>query len=358
MTFVYFALLFWLFLICFGILILVFFKKKKPKRLYYPTKSKWYTRPKRRKFAVKRPKRIMKTSLKKLFKTSPYFIVAIGLFIIFFIFLISSSYLAIKNIQVIRENLNTDSASIEKELHQYIGKNTVFFPKSRIKKTIQEKFPEFASVKINKTLPSTISISLKSHANVANLKAYYILPVADIVEDEEEEKKSISPFKDKAVTSKVFSLKPTKASAKKDEPKPVEQKSLLNSIGQAIFDREENLELITVIVKNLDQPVADRQQIVAKGHMDYMFNTIKYFKNIMDITIVEVEYISNGWEIHLKTKKNLILWVSMERDYKKQIEQFNSIYKAAELDKENLSYIDLRIRNKIIYCSKGSRCDK
>jgi len=35
-----------------------------------------------------------------------------------------------------------------------------------------------------------------------------------------------------------------------------------------------------------------------------------------------------------------------------------TIYEPAELNKEELSYIDIRVREKVIYCLRSSRCVK
>ena len=353
----------------------MFFRKKKPKRLYYPAKSKWYTRPRRRRLSVKRPNRLLKNSfggINKIIKKLPYLIaVAIGFFLLI-ISLIFSSYFSIKNIQVVRENLNIDSAAIENKLNQYIGKNIVFFPRSKIYTTIQKDFPEFASVKVNKSLPSTIKIQLKSHTIVANLKAYHLPAkktdskestestefnnaVKDLLNPKSTEGLSqpINPIGSEKTISGIFDLDATK---KKDEPKPIEQKSLLNSVGQAIFDREESLEFITITIRGLTAPIKDREQMIERTHMSYVLNAIKYFKDVMKSEIVGAEYLKVAREIHLKTKKNLVIWISIERDFKTQIDKLQTIYEAAELNKENLSYIDLRVRNKLIYCQANARC--
>jgi len=48
----------------------------------------------------------------------------------------------------------------------------------------------------------------------------------------------------------------------------------------------------------------------------------------------------------------------VDRDYKNQIDKMKTIYEPAELNKEDLAYIDLRIKDKVIYCVRGTRCDK
>ena len=267
-----------------------------------------------------------------------------------------------------RESFNIDSAAIENELNPFIGKNIIFTPKSRIHKTIQRKFPEFAVIKVHKVLPSTLKIDLESHPIAANLRAYYVLPEAEEELDEEDftelnkaieeltgsdvpEPKAIGLFEDEEVIEAIFDIE-----GGEDKPEPTEQKCLLNRIGQAIFDQEENLELMTVVMRKLTQPIEDREQVIPKEHMNYMLDAIQYFTNVMAIEVVGAEYLPIAREIHLKTVDNLVLWFSIERNYRDQIDKFHAIYEPAELYGEDLSYIDLRVREKVIYCPRNSRC--
>jgi len=146
--------------------------------------------------------------------------------------------------------------------------------------------------------------------------------------------------------------------AEGEMPLATEQKALLNRIGQAIFDREENLELMTFIVRGLTQPIEDREFVIPRKTMDYIMEAIQYFGNSMSLEVLSLEYFTVAQEIHLRAKNNLMIWMSLDRDYKSQIDKLKTIYEPAELSKEDLSYIDLRIKNKVIYCPRGSRCDK
>jgi cell division septal protein FtsQ len=347
-------------------------RKKKPRRLYYPAKSTWYKRPRRRP-KVKRARKLFKGGfkgfLKQLARRSLYALIAVIAVAILVLILTLSSYFAVTDIEVVRENFNIDSAAIENKLNPFIGRNFLFFPKKEVQKVIHEYFPEFAEIEVHKVFPSTIQIDLKSHPIVANLRAYYILPKAEELPQQSftalsravEELSgdigaiSLEPAEvhDEEMLEEIFSLEEGDVG-----PLVNEQKSLINRIGQAIFDQEENLELMTITIRGLTQPVEDREHVILTEHMGYMLEAIKYWVNVMGIEIVGVEYLAIPREIHLKTTENLILWLTTERDFKKQIDKLSTIYEAAELSSEDLSYIDLRIRDKVIYCPRNSRCDK
>lgn len=351
------------------------FWKRKPKRLYVPVKSSWYTRP-RRKGAVKTrnatvlEKRGMLGFVKEVVSKSAFWVVSVLGVVCLFMVLFFSSYFSIKSIEVDRENFNIDSAKIENSLGVFVGKNLIFFPKSRIQNLVLKGFPEFSGVEIKKLFPSKIKIKLTSFPVVANLRAYYVLPPAEepAPEDFTELNKAIeelstvdptilsaqsNPLEDKNASKGIFSL-----DGKGEGPVASEQKGLLNEIGQALFDQEENLELMSIVVRGLTQPVEDREFAIPTKTMEYIMGAVRYFTNAVGLEVLSVEYFTFANEIHLKAKNGLVVWLSVDRDFKVQLDKLKTIYEPAELNKVDLAYIDLRVKEKVIYCLRGTRCDK
>jgi hypothetical protein len=356
----------------------MFFWKRKPKRLYVPVKSHWYTRPKR--LSAIRPRNVIVLKkrgligfLKDFAKKSFFLVIGLAGVGILLCVLFLSSYFTIKSIEVDRENFNIDSAKVENKLNSFIGKNLVFFPKNRVTQVINREFPEFSDVQVQKLFPSKLKIKLVSYPMVANLRAYYILPPSEepLPENFTELNKAIeelsptdpsllsatqpNPMVDKKATEGAFSLEPK---VDGEDAGATEQKALLNRAGQAIFDQEENLELMTFVVRGLTQPIGDREFVIPRKTMDYIMDALQYFSNSMSLEVTSLEYFTVAQEIHFKTKNNLVVWISVDRDYKNQIDKLKTIYEPAELSKEDLAYVDLRIKDKVIYCVRGTRCDK
>jgi len=331
------------------------FFRKKPNRLYIPTTSRWYTRPRRRR-GLANERRVPRVDLRKilseLLQNRMRALVIALLGAVFLLILASSSYFAIRNIDVIRGDFNIDSAAIENALKGTLGKNILFFPKSLIAKTIQDQFPEFQSVNVQKKMPGTIIISLTSYPIVANLKAYYVLPPA---QEKPAETTPPTLLEQQAALEAAFALTP-KPIKKPEGPPPVEQKSLLNQVGQAIFDQEENLELITIVVKGLTQPIEDRQQIIPPAAMQYLRDTLQYLGSSLNLKVLGVEVLPIARELHIKIERNVTLWLTLEKDFKEQLDKLKTIYEPAELNKEDLSYIDLRVKEKVIYCPRRAPC--
>lgn len=334
------------------------FRKKRPKRLYYPTKSSWYRKPRRRP-KVRSSRKIfshnIRTHFTRLLKDAFLYVVIGAVFLVLVIFLLFSSRFAINKIEVARDDLHIDSAMVTELLADAKGQSIFTFSTRKAAALIQEKYPEFSKVEVRKLLPNRIKIDLETYDIVANIKAYYVLPKVEAPPASEEDQQALQISE---ALKSAFDLEAGTETEDKEEITPIEQKALLNRIGQAIFDREEDLELMTITVDGLTQPIEDREVVIPKEAMDYILNSIKYFVNLMQMDIVSVRYLPTAREVHLTTDNNLVLWLSTMKDYKEQLDKLHTIYKVAELDKENLAYIDLRVKEKIIYCPRGSACDR
>ena len=346
----------------------MFGRKKKTNRLYYPTKSRWMTR-KRRKTTVKisRKKKTINFNkqIKEFFKNSFYLLVlgVIGLIVaLFFVF---SSYFAIKEIEVARDNFKIDTSSIENKLNKYIGENIIFFSKLKIIKSIKEEFPEFVYVKVSKSLPNKLKIHLENYEIVANLRAYHLPPKKeeppqDFTELEKAVRgdSSVHPLEDEEVVRRVFDLDLVEAQKREEEEnnQEIEQKCGINELGQAIFDQEENLELITIIIRELEGPIEDRGRVFTEDEMAYTMDAMQYFNNLFTMQVKGIKYFSIERELHFTLDTGMIIWLTTTKEYKQQIDKLNIIYEEAELNAEELMYIDLRVKEKVIYCPKKSRC--
>ena len=324
------------------------FGRKKPKRLYVPTASKWYTRPRRRKTVGVSRRSFLRDYLKSAVKNITIVLLVGGGVVVIGAAFFFSSYFSITNIDVARENLNIDSAAIENQIQKYKGENLIFTSMHGIEKEIMNYFPEFEEVNVKKTFPDTLTITLKSYPVMANLKAYYHLP------QPEPDEETVPHLKDiEAALDEAFSITPQK----EEEPEWIEQKGLLNAVGQALFNQEEDLELITIVINGLNQPIEDREQVVKKEYMVYMMEAIDYIHNLFDLKVREIEYLDEAREMHVKMDNKLVVWITFEKDFKEQIDKWKTIYEPVELNRENIAYIDLRVREKVIYCPRGNQCD-
>lgn len=321
------------------------FRKKKPKRLYLPAKSKWYTRPrprKRKKTYVPGKKRVnLKRKVSSFKKQWLYWIIGsltlLGLLVILFF----STYLQIADIDVKRHDVHVDSAAIQEVLKPYIGDNLLFFDRSEASERVQAEFVEYAQVHLKKVFPNTLQVELESHAPVFNLRFYYALPQV------EEEPSTLD--------SEEFV---EEVPAVLEETEVVEQKGLLNAAGQVVFNQEENLELLPIIIRDRTRPLEDREVVMYHERLNALQAAIERFEELFPDRIESVQYFPEGREVHLRVENGLMLWITFQKDPVEQIEKLYSIYQSTGLDQENLAYIDLRVVEKVIYCPRGTACDR
>ena len=163
---------------------LMFFRKKAPQRLYYPTKAKWYSRPRRKPAVSARPGASSLAQLRKRAQTflkRPFYIAlaAAGVVGCLLLFLFSA-YFSVAEIHIVREDPTVDSERVAERLNPYLGRNLIFFPQRKMQAALNEAFPEFSSIRLSRKLPRTLEVRLESHPLVANLKAYYTLPLPEL----------------------------------------------------------------------------------------------------------------------------------------------------------------------------------
>jgi len=324
------------------------FRRKKPKRLYYPTKSTWYKKPRRKRTVIaRRPSKSMRFLKTMKFQHTIWIFIASLFIIAGVLFYMAASHFRVTAIEIHRESFDIDSGAIEHHLQEFKKKNILFLSSHRIEKNIRENFPEFEFVTIKKKLPETLEIHLNSYEIVANVKAYYVLPEPEFTLEGTEYMNEVEEALEAAFT----------LDKEEEEPEEVEQKGLLNAVGQVLFDKEEDLDRFTITVKELDQPLEDRQQVILPSKLNYILEALALFNNLFEIEVESIYYFPVSREMHLKTRNGFSIWLAMEKKYEDQLEKFAAIYKPAELEKESIRYIDLRVKEKVIYCPQRAHCD-
>lgn len=326
----------------------MFFKKKKStNRLYIPTKAKWYRRP-RRSTSPENTRKLLTLSTKKrfsrFFKEVILYVLALGFLAGVVIFFLFSGKFSINKIEIARNDLYINNAAISKLMEPYRGHSIFTFSKAKAQKMIQDKYPEFSKVEIRKLLPDRIKVELQTYDIIANVEAYYVLPILSSSDE-------VSEDTDVSKTSDVVR-------SSSQDLTPVKQQALLNSIGQAIFDRDTKPELMTLVVKGLSQPVEDRQVIVPKTDLTYINESVNYLRHTAKMEVKKIVYLPIAHEIRLTNADDLTLWLVITKSYKSQLDRFNVAYQAPEVDIKDVAYMDLRVDEKVIFCPRGEKCDK
>ena len=233
------------------------------------------------------------------------------LYIILFIIISLVLYISywptfkIKYIEIIKHDNITNMNIAYKATDKYRWTNIFSIEKKDILKRLKDYQQNIKNINTSIKLPNTLKININSYKTIFNTtinwKTYLIT-----------ENWTLIP----STYSK--DLKELKIIYNFDKNKFLDYKKVLNS---------DFLKKITFIVNQTKE-------------------------NIIDINIKELKYYIIERELHIKTDKNTILIYNLSSQIKEQIKKISIFNKEKiNINKSNIIYIDLRIKNKVFYCT-------
>lgn len=233
------------------------------------------------------------------------------LYIILFIIISLVLYISywptfkIKYIEIIKQDNITNMNIAYKATDKYRWTNIFSIEKKDILKRLKDYQQNIKNINTSIKLPNTLKININSYKTIFNTtinwKTYLIT-----------ENWTLIP----STYSK--DLKELKIIYNFDKNKFLDYKKVLNS---------DFLKKITFIVNQTKE-------------------------NIIDINIKELKYYIIERELHIKTDKNTILIYNLSSQIKEQIKKLSIFNKEKiNINKSNIIYIDLRIKNKVFYCT-------
>ena len=233
------------------------------------------------------------------------------LYIILFIIISLVLYISywptfkIKYIEIIKQDNITNMNIAYKATDKYRWSNIFSIEKKDILKRLKDYQQNIKNINTSIKLPNTLKININSYKTIFNTtinwKTYLIT-----------ENWTLIP----STYSK--DLKELKIIYNFDKNKFLDYKKVLNS---------DFLKKITFIVNQTKE-------------------------NIIDINIKELKYYIIERELHIKTDKNTILIYNLSSQIKEQIKKISIFNKEKiNINKSNIIYIDLRIKNKVFYCT-------
>lgn len=234
-----------------------------------------------------------------------------------------SNFFSITSVVVERTDISTNIVPLQQALQSQLGKNIFLISEEEIEYMLQKQFPEMKEIKIIKLLPRTLKVKVLEYSFIARIR----------VIDTKEEK-------------------------------------LLNEIGMIrdIKTNDNNLPLIEYRNKYdiqedkmllLLSPVLafqDRNIIMSEAELKTILNAKALFEKQFGMKISLIQYFPLEREIHLKTERNFFLWLDLTDNIDEQLMKLQSALQDFNIYKVDLSYIDLRVKNKIIYCTNQSPC--
>lgn len=234
-----------------------------------------------------------------------YYLLILLLLITTFFYIIFWPVFKIKNIEIIKQDNITNMIIAYKAVENYRSSSIFWAEKIEILKRLQNYQQNIREIKINIILPNTIKIIIDSYKGVFNT----------------------------TVNEKAFIL--------------TENWTLIPSQYS-----EELMELI--IINKFDKnKFLDYKKFLDTEYIKKIYKIIWDLKeNILSIKIKKITYYVIEREIHIETEKNTTIIFDLNWNSQEQIEKiaiFNKEHK--NIERNSIIYIDLRIANKVFYCT-------
>lgn len=281
----------------------LFLKEKHNEKLFLKDKREKSLIKKRRSFSIK-SKHIEKL---KIFwnKVSSYYILIFVVLFITSLYVIFWPVFKIKKIEITKQDDITNMDIAYNALDDYRWESIFNADDDDILKSLQNYQQNIHDIKTNITLPNTLKILIDSYKwlfnTTINWKTYIITENWVLVPSNYSKELKTIIVKNKFENNKFLDYKKE-------------------------FDNE-YIEKISGVIKSLEE-------------------------NLINVKINKINYYPLERELHIETDKKTTLIFDINWDYKEQIQKiaiFNKDY--LDISKNAIVYIDLRIKNKVFYCT-------
>lgn len=288
-----------------------FFKKYKKNKRIKPNKSRLILSKMEQTTFIKKRKNITFKNfnfnkIKILWNNNMHYYFAIILiFISILLYIFLWPIFKIKYIEIIKQDNITNMTIAYKATDKYRGTSIFNINNKEILKRLRDYQYNIKNIKTEIDLPNTLKIKISSYKwlfnTTINEKSFIITENGTLVPSIYSEK-----------------LKELKIIKKFDKNKFIDYKKILN---------DNFIKNISLIINNIKE-------------------------NIIDINIKEIKYYVTERELHIKTENGTLLIFNLNSDIKEQIKKLSIFNKEhINIEKSKIIYLDLRIKNKVFYCT-------
>jgi len=239
------------------------------------------------------------------FNKANYLLVIFVIIIASFFYAIIWTTFKVKFIEIVKQDNITNMTIAYKALDKYRTKSIVHIDKKDILKSLKDYQHNIKNISLKISLPNTLKIRIESYQalfnTIINNKTYLITQNWVLVPHVNSEKlKNINIIK--SFDKNTF-------------------------LDYKIFFNTEFINNISFIIKKVEE-------------------------NIIDLNIESIDYYATERELHIKTNNKTIIIFNLNSNIKEQIEKITIFNKEQQnINKSNIVYLDLRIKNKIFYCT-------
>jgi cell division septal protein FtsQ len=238
-----------------------------------------------------------------------------------------SNFFSVSSIIVERTDPKTDIETsiipMQQKLDVLTGKNIFLINEDEIEYTIRKDFPEMKEINIMKLYPRTLKVRVIEYDLVARIKS--------------------STGKDEMLLNERGMIRNMKT--KMLNLPLIEYKSQ--------YDIKED-KMVAMLSPYL--ALQDRNAIMNGEEVRTILDAKNTFEQNFSLKVTLIQYYPLEREIHLINEKGFTLWLDLTENIDEQLNKLKTAFQDFNIYKIELSYIDLRINNKIIYCTKNSIC--
>ncbi len=257
-------------------------------------------------------KKLLKTRrdqkrFKKIIRPTALIVIGAILYSIGHLLFISDIFI-IKKIQFDPNAITVeDENPILNYLKNFEGENILLLDEFTEESYLYIAYPEYKTINIKKSLPSTLVLELEIYENSANVisnkDGYY-------------------------------------------------RKFIINENGTAVETDTEDPSLPYIYLET-DEIILEDQTIIAPEVLEFIIEANTDFENKFGMQILDTTYYKTAREVHLRTEQYFYVWLDTQLTVDEQLTKLKQALPSLNIYEEDLQYIDLRISgqsgDKVIY---------
>lgn len=234
-----------------------------------------------------------------------------------------SRFFDVDAVLVERTDLMTNTAPIQTFINSFRGKNIILLNAQELEYELSKMFPELKTVEVSRLLPRTLKVKVVEYPTIARIRGF-------------------------GQTKEMYL---SEIGMVRDIPTKNEKLPLIEY--KTVYDLKD-AKLLTLLSPYL--ALQDRNQIMRAEELQDMLAAKDTFEKEFGLPVASIRYYPLEREIHLLTQKGFSLWLDLTEEMNQQFEKLRQALQDFNIYKIELAYVDLRISNKIIYCTPNSPC--
>jgi len=266
----------------------------------------------------------------KIFEEYKY--VIIGVFLIVVLggtigLVFFSNFFNVSTIVVERTDPQTDIETsiipMQQKLEKLKGKNIFLINEDEVNDELRKDFPEMKEIAIMKLLPRTIRVRVVEYKIIARIKS--------------------STGKDEMLLNEEGMIRNVKSK--------IPNLPLIEYKSQYDIKDDKMVAMLSPYLA-----LQDRNRIMNADEVRTILNAKYTFEKDFALKVPLLKYYPLEREIHVVTEKGFTIWLDLTEHIDDQLGKLKMAFQDFNIYKMDLAYVDLRIQNKIIYCTKNAVC--